>query len=110
MFLRLAELMKIPSSPMRGQFGICRQSRVRRGVLKPGALKPGVLKMKSKMRPVRGGDRRLSGNEQVRREIQRFLHALKSYPGRFASDPRITFAEHHCGVVRAASTASRRRV
>ena len=96
---------------MRGQSGICRQSLAALGGLKPGSLKLGMLKMKSKTRLVRGGDRRLSGNEQVRREIQRFLHAMKSYPGRFASDPRITFAEHHCGVVRAAaSTVSRRRV
>jgi hypothetical protein len=65
--------------------------------------------MKSKTRQARVGDKRLS-NEQVRREIQSFLHALKSYPGRFARDPGVTFEEHHGGLVRAASTVSRRRV
>lgn len=70
----------------------------------------GVLKMKSKTSPVRFGDRRLAENAQVRREIQSFLYALKSYPGRFARNPGITFAQHHGGLVRAAGSASRRRV
>ena len=69
----------------------------------------GVAKMKAKTRQARVRDKRLS-NEQVRREIQSFLHALKSYPGRFAKDPRVTFEEHHGGVVRAASTRSRLRM
>lgn len=69
-----------------------------------------MLKMKSKTRPVRFGDRRLAENAQVRREIQSFLYALKSYPGRFAKNPDITFAEHHGGLVRAANSATRRRV
>jgi len=69
----------------------------------------GVSKMKAKTRQVRVAVRRLSGNEQVRREIQSFLYAVKSYPGRFARDPRVTFAEHHGGLVRGGSAASRRR-
>jgi len=36
----------------------------------------------------------LSGNEQVRIEIQAFLMALDSYPAHFAADPNITFEEH----------------
>ena len=36
----------------------------------------------------------MSGNEQVRVEIQTFLLALDSYPARFASNPNITFEEH----------------
>src|ERR1039458_8122406 len=44
------------------------------------------------------------------REIQSFLHALKSYPGRFARAPGVSFEEPHGGLVRAASTVSRRRV
>jgi hypothetical protein len=71
--------------------------------------KLGMSKMKPKTRQVRVAVRRQSGNEQVRKEIQSFLYALKSYPGRFARDPRVTFAEHHGGLVRAASTAARRR-
>jgi len=104
-FLRLADSMRIPSGPS----GICRQSRPGRG-MQLGVQKLGVSKMKAKTRQVRVAVRRLSGNEQVRREIQSFLYAVKSYPGRFARDPRVTFAEHHSGLVRAASTASRRRV
>jgi hypothetical protein len=68
-----------------------------------------MLKMNSKTRQLRavaGG--RKSANAQVRREIQSFLRALKSYPGRFARDPRITFAEHHGGLVRGAGTVGRR--
>ncbi len=63
-----------------------------------------------RVRQVRTADQRLSGNEQVRREIQSFLHALKSYPDRFAKEPHITFEEHHGGLARAASEVSRRRV
>jgi hypothetical protein len=107
-FLRLADSMRIPSSPLRGHYGICRQSHARRG-MQPGMQKLSVSKMKAKTRQERVAVRRLSGNEQVRREIQSFLYALKSYPGRFARDPRVTFAEHHGGLVRAATTASRRR-
>jgi len=103
-FLRLADSMRIPSSPSRGHSGICRQSHARRGMQKLG-----MSKMKPKTRQVRVAVRRQSGNEQVRKEIQSFLYALKSYPGRFARDPRVTFAEHHGGLVRAASTAARRR-
>lgn len=66
--------------------------------------------MKSQTREVRGGDRRRSENAQVRREIQSFLQALRSYPDRFAQDPSITFREHHVDLVRAAITESRRRV
>jgi hypothetical protein len=36
----------------------------------------------------------VSGNEQVRVEIQTFLAALNSYPERFAVNPGITFEEH----------------
>jgi hypothetical protein len=79
---------------------LCRQSHAGRG----------VLKMKSKTRQVLRGDKRLSGNEHVRREIQSFLHALHSYPDHFVKDPGITFEEHRIGLIRAASTASRRRV
>ncbi len=62
------------------------------------------------VRQVRTADRRLSGNEQVRREIQSFLHALKSYPDRFAKEPHITFEEHHGGLARSAGEVSRRRL
>ncbi|HET7891065.1 MAG TPA: hypothetical protein VFL34_06045 [Candidatus Sulfotelmatobacter sp.] len=71
------------------------------------------MKMKSRARQesqVSTADRRISGNEQVRREIQSFLHALKSYPDRFAKEPHITFEQHHGGLARAASEVSRRRV
>ena len=37
----------------------------------------------------------MSGNEQVRVEMQTFLQALASYAERVAHDPRITFEEHH---------------
>jgi hypothetical protein len=37
-------------------------------------------------------------NEQVRLEIQNFLHALDSYPARAAKEPRISFQQHLCTV------------
>lgn len=78
-------------------------------MLKTVLLKQGMLKMNPKTRPVRLRERRLSGNEQVRREIRSFLHALHSYPDRFVKNPDITFEQHHFRLVRAASAASRRR-
>jgi len=54
------------------------------------------------------GDQRLSGNEQVRREIQSFLRALHSYPERFSKDPGITF-EEYCSSLVALQTDPRRR-
>jgi hypothetical protein len=97
-FSELTESTRIPGSP-----------RLRSRQCKQGRAGWGVLKMKSKMRHVRAGDKRLAGNEQVRREIQSFLHALHSYPDRFVKDPSISFEEHRSGLVRAAITASRRR-
>ena len=37
----------------------------------------------------------MSGNEQVLVEMQTFLLALASYADRVASDPKVTFEEHH---------------
>jgi hypothetical protein len=65
--------------------------------------------MKSKRRQVRVGNQRLSGNEQVRREIQSFLRALHSYPKRFARNPDITFEEHHSSLLVLIQTDARRR-
>lgn len=41
----------------------------------------------------------MSGNEQVRIEMQTFLEALASYAERAASDPKITFAEHYVSLM-----------
>jgi len=56
------------------------------------------------------GGNHLSGNEQVRIEIQRFLQALRSYPQRFARNPRLTFEEYCSGLVQTAKAEPRRRV
>jgi hypothetical protein len=101
MFLRLPESAAISGTHKLGSRWICRQA------------KWSVGKMTSQARQVRRArmaDRRMVGNEQVRREIQSFLHALKSYPDRFAKEPHITFAEHHCGLARAANEEPRRRI
>ena len=37
----------------------------------------------------------MSGNEQVRIEMQTFLQALASYPDHFAVNPQITFEQYH---------------
>lgn len=79
----------------------------------------GGLKMKSKMRRGRAGEVRaraigvgenqLTGNDQVRIEIQSFLQALRSYPERFARNPRLTFEEHCIGLVQTDKGEPRRR-
>lgn len=66
--------------------------------------------MKCKMQQASVGDNPVSGNQQVRREIQTFLQALNSYPDRFASNPSITFEEYCSGLVRTVKTEPRRRV
>jgi hypothetical protein len=60
--------------------------------------------MKAKMHSILAGHNQLSGNEQVRMEMQIFLHALNSYPERFARNPSITFEEHCGGLVLRAKT------
>jgi len=41
----------------------------------------------------------MSGNEQVRAEMQTFLLALASYADRVARDPKITFEQHHVSLM-----------
>lgn len=49
----------------------------------------------------------MSSNEHVRVEMQAFLQALTSYADRVASDPEVTFEEHHISLMEPASdTAS----
>lgn len=35
-----------------------------------------------------------SREQEVKQEIENFLHALSSYPDRFAREPRLSFREH----------------
>ena len=98
-FLKLPNFDTIASRRMRGS------SRIRRR----GCAGQGAVKINSQTRSVRVGERRRSENAQVRKEIENFLQAVRSYPDRFARDPRVTFEEHHGGLVRAAMTESRRR-
>jgi len=60
--------------------------------------------MKAKMHSILAGDNQLSGNEQVRMEMQIFLHALNSYPERFARNPSLSFEEYCGGLVQSAKT------
>jgi len=59
--------------------------------------------------PAQAGETQLTGNDHVRIEMQTFLQALRSYPERFARNPRITFAEHCSGLVQTAKAEPRRR-
>ena len=45
----------------------------------------------------------MSGNEQVRAEMQTFLLALTSYADRVAHDPKVTFEEHHVSLMQPAT-------
>ena len=47
----------------------------------------------------------MSGNDQVRAEIETFLQGLASYPDRFAADPRVTFDEYRLSLVAALHAA-----
>jgi hypothetical protein len=57
----------------------------------------------------RAADLRLSGNDQVRREMQSFLRALHSYPERFSKDPGISFEEFRSEQVPPKKMRSRHR-
>jgi hypothetical protein len=46
----------------------------------------------------------MSGNEQVRAEIQTFLLALASYADRVARDPEITFEQHRVSLMEPSMT------
>jgi hypothetical protein len=48
----------------------------------------------------------MSGNEQVRVEIQTFLQALASYADRVARDPKVTFEQYHVSLMAPASGES----
>ena len=50
-------------------------------------------------------NRRMSGNEQVRAEIQTFLLALTSYAERVARDPKVTFEQHHVSLMEPSTAA-----
>jgi hypothetical protein len=65
--------------------------------------------MKFKRRQFRAEDVKVSGDEQVRREIQSFLRALHSYPERFAKEPDVTFEEHRSSLQMLIQNAPRRR-
>jgi hypothetical protein len=41
----------------------------------------------------------MSGNEQVRAEMQTFLLAMASYADRVAQDPKLTFEQHHVSLM-----------
>jgi hypothetical protein len=47
----------------------------------------------------------MSGNEQVRAEIQTFLLALASYAERVARDPKVTFEQHHVSLMEPSTVA-----
>ena len=54
------------------------------------------------------GANQVSGNEQVRSEMQTFLQALHSYPERFAPDPEISFEEYWVSLAQTAKSTPRR--
>ena len=60
-----------------------------------------MYKMKRKPPSISLGKGPMSVDEQVRTEIKTFLLALRSYPDRFAKDPRITFQEYCCSLMQA---------
>lgn len=69
-----------------------------------GLTTDGSAEMKGRVshRSTRHG---MSGNEHVRVEMQTFLQALASYADRFATDPKLTFEEHHTSLMIPTRTA-----
>jgi hypothetical protein len=65
--------------------------------------------MKSKMHEAALGEDEMSGDAQVRVEIQTFLQAVNSYPDQFARNPDLTFEEHCSSLSPVAKTDSNRR-
>ena len=59
------------------------------------------------MKRVTAGEKSLSIDEKVRREIQTFLLALNSYPESFARNPGITFEEYCNKLIRTVETQDR---
>lgn len=66
------------------------------GIKSGRALGSGGMK---KIRSASQGERELSQNEQALAEIKMFLHALDSYPERFAEDPQISFEDHQSSLI-----------
>jgi hypothetical protein len=68
-----------------------------------------ILRPEARAGMMEAGESRLTGNDHVRIEMQSFLQALRSYPERFARNPRLTFEEHRSGLVQTAKAEPRRR-
>ena len=67
----------------------------------------GWFALKVDVKRVTTGEKPMSVDEQVRREIRTFLKAIDSYPESFARDPRITFEEHCSRLIRTVETHDR---
>ena len=65
--------------------------------------------MKVRMSHVQPRESVTPRNQQVRVEIQSFLHALDSYPELFARNPNISFEQYLCSLVSAGKTRLARR-
>jgi hypothetical protein len=48
----------------------------------------------------------MSGNDQVRVEMQTFLQALASYAARATAEPKVTFEQHHVSLMAPRSSRS----
>ncbi len=42
----------------------------------------------------------------AQREIEKFLHAVQSYPDRFAREPYLSFQQHLCSIVTEADSTA----
>lgn len=63
--------------------------------------------MQGNVKRTTAGEKSMSVDEQVRREIQTFLQALNSYPESFARNPTITFEEHCNQLIRTVEAQGR---
>lgn len=57
-------------------------------------------------RPIVLGNSDIERQREVQHEIENFLHAVSSYPDRFAREPYLTFEQHLFSIVASESRIS----
>ena len=56
--------------------------------------------------PGAAGEHEVQHDDEVQREIDSFLRAVRSYPDRFAREPYLSFQQHLCNIVTGAHSPS----
>jgi hypothetical protein len=65
------------------------------------------VKIKKHYAPLHGSaarERQAQRENEVQREIENFLQAVRSYPDRFAREPDLSFQQHLCSIATGADS------